>query len=488
MRGQGQDQCARGAGRQAWIALALAVLALSTPEAALAHGAERGFVLLLPTGYYLIGGALAVAASFVLISFVPPAFIARAAQARLPLGAVPSINPAPTSLAAFFALCLLFAAGFLGSRDPLANPLPLAIWTLWWVGITLLHALIGNVWRFINPWIGVYRVLDWLSGGSLARAVLPYPSWLGYWPAILAFLGFAWLELVYPAPDDPERLAIAVGLYWLFAFAGMLAFGYEAWTDRAEPFSIFFRLVAGLAPLVLTPVAEGSDRRAIAVAIPGAALLNRDPLPLSGVLFVLLTLSSVSFDGLSRTFWWLGLGGINPLEFPGRSAVMERNTIGLILAFAALAACYWSAVRLGWIVAGMSGSLGRALGAFVYAIVPISIAFHFSHYLTALLVDGQYALIAASDPFGSGLDLLGLGHVHVTISFLNTYGGVTIIWNLQTAAIVLGHLAGIAMAHALALRHFGDNRGAVRSQLPLAAFMVLYTLFGLWLLSTPVFG
>ena len=64
-----------------------------------------------------------------------------------------------------------------------------------------------------------------------------------------ALLRFAWFELVYPAPDDPERLAFAVGGYWLFAFAGMLLFGEEAWTERAEPFSIFFRLVAGLSPL-----------------------------------------------------------------------------------------------------------------------------------------------------------------------------------------------------------------------------------------------
>ena len=47
------------------------------------------------------------------------------------------------------------------------------------------------------------------------------------------------------------------------------------------------------------------------------------------MLFVLLTLSSVSFDGLSRTFWWLALGGINPLEYPGRTAVVDRNTFGL---------------------------------------------------------------------------------------------------------------------------------------------------------------
>jgi hypothetical protein len=145
-------------------------------------------------------------------------------------------------------------------------------------------------------------------------------------------------------------------------------------------------------------------------------------------------------------------------------------------------------VRLGWIMAGMSTSLKHALGAFVYAVIPISVAFHLSHYLTALFVDSQYALIATSDPFGAGLDLLGLGQFHVTTSFLNTYAGVRAIWNLQTAAIVLGHVAGIAMAHALALKHFGEGRAALVSQLPLTAFMVLYTLFGLWLLSTPVFG
>ncbi len=488
MRARGQDQCERDSGLRPWIAVALAVLAIAAPQTALAHGAERGFVLLLPTGYYLAGGALAVAASFLLVSLVPPAGVVRAAQARLSLGAVPSVNPAPISLASFLFVCLLIASGFFGSRDPLANPLPLTIWTVWWVGITLLHAIVGNVWTFINPWVGPYRLLDRCSGGRLARAALPYPCWMGYWPAILFFLGFAWLELVYPAPDDPERLAIAVGLYWLVAFVAMLAFGYGEWTARAEPFSIFFRLIAGLSPLVVTPVIDGSGRRALSLAVPGASLLEREPQPVSGVFFVLLTLSSVSFDGLSKTFWWLGLGGINPLEFPGRSAVIECNSIGLIVAFVALAACYWTALVLGRIIAGMSGTLERALGAFVYAILPISVAFHFSHYLTALLVDGQYALIAASDPLDSGLDLLGLGEAHATTSFLSTYGGVLAIWNLQTAAIVIGHVAGIAMAHALALMHFGDSRGAVLSQLPLAAFMVLYTLLGLWMLSTPVFG
>ncbi|MBA3516411.1 MAG: hypothetical protein H0T75_01885 [Rhizobiales bacterium] len=68
---------------------------------------------------------------------------------------------------------------------------------------------------------------------------------------------------------------------------------------------------------------------------------------------------------------------------------------------------------------------------------------------------------------------------------LHTYDGVLAIWNLQTAGIVAGHVAAVALAHALALRHFGDTRRAMASQGPLALLMVLYTLLGLWLLSTP---
>lgn len=321
--------------------------------------------------------------------------------------------------------------------------------------------------------------------GRLSRTpALSYPPWLGYWPSVLLFFGFAWLELVHPAPDDPERLAAAVGFYWLAAFLGMVLFGERAWTERAEPFSIFFRLIGGLSPLVLGPPDRAGRRRAD-LALPGAALIGREPLPLSGVLFVLLTLSSVSFDGLSRTFWWLGLGGINPLEFPGRTAVEGRNTVGLVLAFATLAAVYWTAVRAGWIMAGMRRPLGAMLGTFIYAILPISIAFHFAHYLTALLVDGQYAVFAAGDPFGTGLDLFGLADAHVTMSFLNTYAGVRAIWNLQTIAIVLGHIVAVALTHALAAGFHGDRRRTFLSQIPLALFAVLYTLFGLWLLSTP---
>ena len=49
----------------------------------------------------------------------------------------------------------------------------------------------------------------------------------------------------------------------------------------------------------------------------------------------------------------------------------------------------------------------------MWSIVPIALAYHFSHYLTALLVNGQYALVALSDPFALGWNLFGTAHMPV---------------------------------------------------------------------------
>ncbi len=94
-------------------------------------------MLLLPTGYYLIGGALAVAASFWALAFVRPATLERYANARWTLFEPTDRGRFATSLLSFVVLLALIAAGFLGSHDPLANPLPLVVWTLLWVGLTL---------------------------------------------------------------------------------------------------------------------------------------------------------------------------------------------------------------------------------------------------------------------------------------------------------------------------------------------------------------
>ena len=231
----------------------------------------------------------------------------------------------------------LIAAGWSGSRDPLYNPLPLVVWTLIWVGLTLLQSVFGDLWACLNPWTGVFRLIDKGRGPAARR------DWsaerLGYWPAVVQLFGFAWFELIDPAPDDPARLAVAVAVYFTVNLAAMLVFGGERWRLRGECLSVFFAMVARLSMF-----ARDERSGVVGLCLPAAKLATAEPLPPSGAAFLLLALASVSFDGLARTFAWLGFIGVNPLEFPGRSALVGSGTAGLaatFLGFAALFGARW---------------------------------------------------------------------------------------------------------------------------------------------------
>ncbi|WP_235981463.1 hypothetical protein [Methylobrevis albus] len=439
--------------------------------------------MLLPTGHVMLAGALAVAASLAVVALVPARTTERLAAARLALPAFPRLLPSlvVTSTLSFIVLLLVLAAGLFGYPDPLRNPLSLTVWTLFWVVLPIAHALLGNLWRWLNPFSGPCALLDRASGGGFTAARRPLPARLGYLPAIATFLGFAWFELVYPAPDHPETLGVVVGVYVIMTFAFCLTYGPDVWLRRGDPFGALFGWLAGLSPYAR------SDAGA-ALVVPGAQLLGRAALPLSGVLLLLLTLSTVSFDGTMKTFWWLGLTGVNPLEFPGRTAVMLPNTLGLIAAFAALAGVFFAAISLGRRLAGGGPPVRVLAGRAVFSIVPIAVTFHLAHYLTALLINGQYAALALNDPFGRGWNLFALRDWYVTTSFLGSYAGSRAIFAVQTAVIVIGHVLGVLVCHLIVAREEPDPLKAFLIELPLGVVMVGYTVFGLWLLSTPVAG
>ena len=443
---------------------------------ALAHAGERGFILLLPTGMYIAGGAAAVALSFAVLAFMPARlFVSLAAYGRT-IAHFPRCTTFAPSAIVLAIGALLVLAGFTGSRDPLDNPLPLAVWALWWVGLTFAVALAGDLWAVLNPWRALYRI----ANAGLRIAPRPYPGSLGYWPAVLLLLGFAWFELVYPAPQDPENLALAVLAYSAITVAGMLAYGEERWLERAEAFSVFFRMVSWLSPLQPGPARE------LRLGLPCRALVAVGRAPASGVAFVLVALASVSFDGLSRTFWWIALAGENPLEHPGRASLVTFNTLGLLATAIVLGSAYAAAVRLGSLLADDGRRAGPVYGDYIVAIVPIAFGYHFAHYLPAFLVDVQYAVRALADPFSLGWNLFGARDLQVRTSFLSHHASVHLLWNIQVAGIVVAHVLAVCIAHLLALRRHARAGAALASQLPLTALMIGYTVFGLWLLSTPV--
>jgi hypothetical protein len=451
-----------------------AIITLALSGSVLAHASEQGFVLLLPTDIYITAGVASVALTIVLIAVLPERtaeviFHAWSVFPRFPRAARHLVSILATAAMAF-----LVWRGFTGSRDPLGNPLPLFVWTFWWVGLVSLQGLVGNHWRYTNPWTGL---AFFLSKATDTRAPWRYPRWLGHWPAVILFLGFAAFLLADPAPADPTRLAAFAGLYWYVAFLGLVLFG-PAWLVRAEALTVLMRAYGRMGLF-------GPRGRRTGMGLWGWQTLKGPLPPVSLAVFILILLGTGSFDGLNETFFWMGLLGINPLEFPGRSTVITQNLIGLIAANAALIAAFAACLWLGEQIAGSRRSLREAFCLFAPSILPIAIAYHVAHYLTSFLVDGQYLIKVMNDPMGHGSALLGLDDFYVTTGFFNTPGTVKAIWLTQAGAVVVGHVVAIVLAHALAMQDQSSSRRAILGQAPLAVFMIAYTFFGLWLLASP---
>ncbi|MFV0512725.1 MAG: hypothetical protein ACK5MY_03670 [Jhaorihella sp.] len=457
--------------RRAWPAPGWALAVLPAP--AHAHASDQGLVLLLPTDAYVAAGSLVVALTVLLLGVLPDDTASRLFRpVRLWRRGPPRAWHVTSVLSCVLFLALIWA-GLAGPHDPLKNPLPLFVWTVFWAGFVAIQGLFGNLWAWVNPWSGPAAALRRLG----LRPVLGLPARLGHVPALLSFLGFAAFLLADPAPADPHRLARVAGLYWAATLLAVLMFG-PRWLRRGECFTVFLSNYARIGVF-------GRRGGRLRAGLPGWKLLAGRAPPLGLALFMIAMLATGSFDGLNETFWWLGVLGVNPLEFPGRSAVVVQNVTGLGLANAALAAVFLLAVWLGLKLARSGMAAPFAVRLFAPTLLPIALGYHIAHYLTAILVDGQYALLALSDPLGRGDDLLGLGEFYVTTGFFNTPASVRAIWLSQAGAVVAGHVLSVMLAHANAVRAFGSGRRAALSQAPLALFMVAYTVFGLWLLASP---
>jgi hypothetical protein len=365
------------------------------------------------------------------------------------------------------ALC----AGFFGAQDPYRNLLPTMVWVVWWVGFAFVCALIGNLWALLNP----LRTLFLWQGFKL-----PYPPRLAAWPAVVLFFGFAWAELVWRDNNVPSYLAGAVLGYAALTWTGMVLFGRERWLENGEAFSVAFGILGRFAP-----VSETLELRP-----PGAGLIPQTPVPFAFMVFVLLMLATVTYDGFRETPLAQQIATAvsgSPLLFRLSEAGIEETqamaSIELAILPLAFLAAFWLTSWLMKKCAPTRLGATEVACAFVLTLVPIAVAYHLSHYFSLLLTAGQFLIPLASDPFGYGWDLFGTAGYKVDFGVVSPY----VFWYGAVTLIVAGHVIAVCLAHAVAQRVFGA-RGAVLSQVPMIVLMVAYTTLSLWILAQPIVG
>jgi hypothetical protein len=348
---------------------------------------------------------------------------------------------------------VLGAAAF-GDDLVTQNLAPVVVYVLFWVGLTVVCALVGDVWNAgLNPFATL--------GGAVASAE-PRAFTLGHWPAAAGLLVFVWVELVYPDRAQPRVLAVLLVSYTAVVLAGALRWG-RPWVRDGETFAAWFGMLGRMAPL-------GRRRDGgfgLRVPLTGLAGL----VPRRGtVALVLVALGSTAFDGMTRSSIW---GDLVEGRTPWEAAPIA--TVGLLFAIGVVAALYVGAMQ---IASAMTGRpRGELADMFIHSLVPIAFAYAVAHYFSLLVLEGQAALALVSDPFDLGWDLFGTADRSIDYTLVSPNA----IAYVQVAAIVAGHVAGVVLAHDRALARL-PKAVATRSQYPLLAAMVAFTVGGLGLL------
>jgi hypothetical protein len=428
----------------------------------LAHGLGGRTDLPLPTWMVAYGGAAVLLVSFAALRAWWPRPRWDGAELGLTLGHTsdrfPRVALIVARAAGLAALAVVVIAAVGGEDNPALNIAPTAIYIVVWVGFAFVSALVGDLWRVVNPFDTLSAAGRWLFPRTAHRAG---PN-LGYWPAAVGLTGFVWLELVHPDRAQPRTIAPLLVGYTVVAVAAGIVWGRD-WLYRSEAFSAFFGILAHCAPI-------GRDSQGrLRLRPPFAGLATLPPTPGLDAI-VLVVLGSTSFDGLTRTQFWLNLTA-------GRAAaaLMLMGTAGLAAMIVAVAMIYLAAIR---VTARITDArVAETSLAFAPSLVPIAFAYTVAHYFSLLVLEGQDTIALLSDPFGRGWDLFGTVDQRINYTLLSP----TAIGWVQAGAIVAGHVAAVIVAHDRALARCKTSN-AVRAQYPLLGAMVVFTMGGLFLL------
>ncbi|MGD9734138.1 MAG: fenitrothion hydrolase [Solirubrobacterales bacterium] len=375
-------------------------------------------------------------------------------------------------------------AGLRGTEAPDRNLALTFFFVTAFLGFPALSVLLGDVFRPFNPWRALGRAcgagFTVVAGQHSAR--LRYPEWLGRWPAAAGLVAFVWLEIVYGSSGGvavglaPHPAAIAALAYSAYTLAMMALFGVEKWCERGEIFSVYFGMFAQLGIFEAREGRLGRRR-------PFSAATGWAKVP-GSLAMVVGSIGTTSFDGaqegvlkgaIEDTFSRLADAGMNLT-----SALRLTDSLFIAVCLAAITLVYLIGVRGMRTIPG-APSFQALRSGFAHTLIPIAFAYLLAHYFSLFVFQEQAQFTyLLSDPLGTGTtDLFGTASGGIDFRVLSANA----IWYVQVGALVVGHVAGLTLAHDRAVVYWGDYREATRSQYWMLAVMVAFTCFGLYLLS-----
>lgn len=131
---------------------------------------------------------------------------------------------------------------------------------------------------------------------------------------------------------------------------------------------------------------------------------------------------------------------------------------------------FWLIVAAARRLADQPAPMRKLFVDYAYTLVPLGLAGWIAFSFGFVLVNGSYALIVLSDPFGWGWNLFG------TAGVLWTPIWPTLTAFLQVGTLTVGLLFALDIAYRIARQHSQNHHLALLSTLPIASFLAAVTL------------
>ena len=485
--------------RVALAAFVAVALGLAIPRPTSAHAIDVAFQLPVPLWLYLLGAAVAVTASFVVTVVVRR-------QATDPdyRTVVVTANLSSILRVALRILGLLWWYGAIAVGFIVADISPLPAVLMWigiWVAVPITAAVLGNPWPSLSPFRTTYWALEGLArrlGIERLDAGLPYPPGLARWPAVVLFAAGVWCELILPGSSVATTVAALMAGYTVLTLVGMVLFGPVVWLRNGELFEVLLGWLGRIGPVArrsmsrdlcagcgeacspdrcidcpeCATAAEDGERRA---ELRWWFLGLTEPAPpgRSDAAFIVLILAGVTYDGMRETAFgaalleWL-LTPITDALGVTSLAFLLTDTAALALVVAAFIVAFSVTLALTRALAGVATTRPAAYAS---TLLPIAAGYLIAHYLTLVIRGAVWLPSLVLDPL---------------LSLAPDVGWIPAgaVWYLSVAAIVGGHIAGVVLAHRLALRD-APGRATVAG-LPMLALMISYTVLSLWIIAQPI--
>ncbi|HEY4912394.1 MAG TPA: hypothetical protein VIJ91_00540 [Candidatus Dormibacteraeota bacterium] len=455
--------------------------------AILLHGFGQRYDLPISLALYLYAAAGVVVISFVLVVlFTGDQVGAKALQyPRRPAHTLAAIARTPWPWIAggvigVAGLLAIVITGLFGSSNPLYNPAEYLTWIYFWAGLFIVSGLVGNLWYLVNPWAAVYNAVN--------RLVRLGPVWklpkVGVWPAAAAYLSFACLELTTGMANRPWLVAILALVYSAVTLGGMVLFGRDEWLEHCEAFTVLFGIVGRFSPVEAER--DETGRISMVYLRPwGVGLLKPSPTGWDRVVFVILMLSTLAFDGILATPSWQDFNiALEPIWLPmGAFGFFFVKTLGLLLLSVAFLLVFITFMELVVYLGRRSVDLKATVSAFALTLVPIALVYNAAHNYSYVVVQAQGLIPLLNDPLQKGWHLWP-AVAGFTPSF--ALAQASTVWYAQVVLIVLGHVIAVYLAHLRAGERFRTAQRALLSQYPMLLLMVMYTMTSLWILAQPI--